>query len=388
MQLRSLTTILAAALGAGCAVTPERDLAWEVKPQMSVRHGMEDAQAQYQLGRYYQGQGRNQLAEKAYRRVLAVDPEHTGANNALASILAADGQLEEAARRFEQLLSRAPASAYLHNNVGYALHLQGRHAEAVAQLQRALALDPGFERAWANLESAARAAGMADVVALAARRGAPSSPPIAVATSHPAPIDAAPLALSHDLPHFPKAGDRMLAATPGEARPGPQPDATPMPTFAREGIAMPIAEVGEPASLAPAVLSTAVVSEAATIVSRSEPMAEQPTLLRVGLTRAHDVVIDARLEISNGNGVRHLAGRVGERLKAAGLDVRRVTNYHSFSLSESRLEYRRGYESQARALAHRLGLDIDVVPGGAERWGSDVRLILGADVAGDNRIRT
>ncbi|MCB1916428.1 MAG: tetratricopeptide repeat protein [Rhodocyclaceae bacterium] len=398
MKGTRLALIIGAALAAGCANTVERDLAWEVKPHVDVRHGMRQAQAQYRLGRYFQGQGRLPLAERAYREALVADPAHVDAINALASLLAARGELEDASRLFERLLAQAPSQAYLHNNAGYALYLQGRHAEAVARLRTAVVLAPDFERAWVNLENAARAAGRTDLVAMAQQRGEPNRQGNGEAVTTPVAADVVSLTLARAVPAFPHADRRVLASATERSAPEfvppqavavretPVPPALPVVASQAKDSARTVLSATADLWRAEAVESPARSAQTPGVAGAGL-LPLRPTLLRVGLS-APAVTIDARLEISNANGVRHFASEVGARLKSAGLDVRRVNNYETFALAESKVEYRRGYEDQARALASRLGLDVAVVRGEAERWGSDVRLILGADVIGAGRIRT
>ncbi|MCB1908239.1 MAG: LytR C-terminal domain-containing protein [Rhodocyclaceae bacterium] len=407
MKLRRLTTVLAAALSAGCAGTLERDLAWEVKPHMDVRHGMKQVQAQYQLGRYFQGQGRDALAEKAYRQALAIDHTHVESINALATLLAARGELEEASRWFEKLVAQAPDRAYLHNNAGYALFLQGRHAEAVTELRTAVGLDPRFERAWINLEQAARAAGMTALAEQAASRGRP----VAVATVSAAPsTDMAPppaartlgdavvriaLGKSADV----KAAKELPLALSRELKPAPAPTMIARAELASTTgvVALPVTAAVKPeiAPLAMREVPFRALDSAATVpgTRASEPNGDRaaaspaPIIVKVGLA-ASTALADARLEISNGNGVRRFAGRVAAMLKAGGLDVRRINNYESFGLARSQIEYRPGFEAAARALAGRIGVDTEITETAENRWGSDVRLILGADATLRKGLRT
>lgn len=395
MKKTPLATMLAIALTAGCAGTPERDLAWEIKPHMDVRHGMKQVQAQYQLGRYFQGQGRDAQAENAYRQALAMDPAHVESINALATLLAARGELDEASRWFEKLVAQAPDRAYLHNNAGYALFLQGRHAEAVAELRTAVGLDPRFERAWINLERAARAAGMTALAEQAAQRGKATSLASAISVEPPASaivkIELAqataperPLALSRELtpPLAPTmisgtelAAPELVAAAPAVPRASP----TIAPVAMRE---LPFQRLDSAAVVAPRVQQPAPRARNA---RAADPVAA--TLVRTGLATS-SAAEGARLEISNANGVRSFAGRIAEMLKADGLDVRRINNYQSFDLTRSLIEYRPGFEAAAKALANRIGIDAVIAETAERRWGSDVRVILGGDATRRGNLRT
>jgi Flp pilus assembly protein TadD len=50
-------------------------------------------------------------------------------------------------------IARAPDNPRAWNNLGFALRLEGNHAEARAALQRALALSPDYGKARLNLEA-------------------------------------------------------------------------------------------------------------------------------------------------------------------------------------------------------------------------------------------
>ena len=62
MKPRILVLALIAALGSGCASNDKMRLAYEVKPVSTVRHGGANAVSYYQLGRYYHGQMRLDMA--------------------------------------------------------------------------------------------------------------------------------------------------------------------------------------------------------------------------------------------------------------------------------------------------------------------------------------
>jgi len=391
MNRRRLATILSALLTTGCAGTLQRDLAWEVKPHLHVQHGMQQAGAQYRLGRYFQGQGRQVLAEKAYRQAVAADPTHVGAINALAALLAARGDFEEASRWFEKLVARAPEQAYLRNNAGYALFLQHRYAEAVKELRTAVVLDPSFERAWINLAQAARAAGRSDIAALAAERRVEADVPTIAAPLPPETVDASKhagkadlsLALSRGLSAQAASGPPMLAKSEPESQPVPS---TELPPREAETAKTPATALVGLRELPFRRLDTdqlavgAQAGEAGNDVEAARQVAMRPPVLltRVGLSAPADIS-KTRLEVTNGNGVRHFAGQVAGKLRSQGLDVRRITNYDSFGVERSRIEYRPGFEAEARALARRMGLDAVIVELEQARWNSDVRVVLGAD---------
>jgi predicted O-linked N-acetylglucosamine transferase (SPINDLY family) len=89
-------------------------------------------------------------AASAYQSVLALDAENWPALNALAGIALQTGQLEEAVQRFGKLIERRPEFAEAHYKRGNALNRLGRWLPALADYDRALALDSCHANAYCN----------------------------------------------------------------------------------------------------------------------------------------------------------------------------------------------------------------------------------------------
>jgi hypothetical protein len=136
------------------------------------------------LGRYYQGQGKRIAATEAFEKALATDPRHAESLSALGALYAEQGNAIKSAEMFRRLAEISPVPAYLYNNIGYALYLQGRYSEAIEALRTAVTIDPGYTRAWVNLEQVARADGNEELLASVARR---TLPEYALATAIAAP---------------------------------------------------------------------------------------------------------------------------------------------------------------------------------------------------------
>jgi len=60
------------------------------------------------------------------------------------------------------------------------------------------------------------------------------------------------------------------------------------------------------------------------------------------------------IEISNGNGVRHMARNVGAFLNPKGFNANRLTNADHFNYSETKIYYQEGYEQDALRLAKEI----------------------------------
>lgn len=80
------------------------------------------------------------------------------------------GALVDAERCYRQLLAAAPGHAEAHSRLGAVLMRQGKPADAIAQIERALALKPDMFEACGNLAQAYLAAGQADRATEAACR--------------------------------------------------------------------------------------------------------------------------------------------------------------------------------------------------------------------------
>jgi tetratricopeptide (TPR) repeat protein len=142
------------------------------------------AAAHSNLGNALLDLGRAEEAEAAYRRALAIDPARAEVHSNLAKVLLEMGRLEEseassrrallldpklaaahenlgnallnvnfdeAVGHYRRALEANPDDAELNNNLGIALRLMGRTAEAEVSSRRALELAPGFAPAIAAL---------------------------------------------------------------------------------------------------------------------------------------------------------------------------------------------------------------------------------------------
>jgi len=108
---------------------------------------------EYQAGLVHQGlslqqQGWIAEAEACYRKALETDPHYVDPNHLLGVLKAQEGKAEEALRRIEMALHRAPTSALLLMNYGNILSEIGRDSEALARFDQAVALNPQLYLAW------------------------------------------------------------------------------------------------------------------------------------------------------------------------------------------------------------------------------------------------
>jgi len=107
-------------------------------------------------------EGKPQQAFDACRKILAVAPDHAGANNLMGLLLHRAGRHAEAATTIARAVAKAPDDAIYRSNLGVMLKETGRLDEAVASYEQALRLDPAMPAAWSNLGVALLALGRTD----------------------------------------------------------------------------------------------------------------------------------------------------------------------------------------------------------------------------------
>lgn len=249
--------------------------------------------------------------------------------NEQAMQLAQMGELQEALRLWEQALSSDPYAARVHNNRGYALLLLGRWDEARVSLNLALAINPPSPQAGANLAMLARLQRQAELVAMRPSEAA-KAPAYKEVVNEAAPSRA-------DTDEDPSSPQLVVV--------GPQ-----------------LYELRD----APVLHRTAQAIEA---------LAE-PTQVSA---QALAAIQAARLEVSNGVGVRLLAKRTSLKLAEQGVVTQRLTNTPGFAQTTTALQYNPTQQSAAQALWAML-------PAGAVMQPlprvDHLRLVLGHDAAG------
>ena len=337
----AIHAMLGLAFATGCS-TPGTPVP-QVKPIETVRHGGDQADGYYQLGRFMQRQGRLPQAIDALSKAIAIDPRHAEARNELGTAFASAGDLSRAEAEFEAAVAIDPAMARYWNNLGYARYLQGQPAEAVAAFDKAVALDSSSSRAWNNLGMALTSLGNS------ARAGEA----------------------------YARAGGLSVAPPP----------AVP-PTVFASGRIRTVPAV-DPAGQSERARSILIEVPTSAVLVKLAP--------NVFELRLNDVVVVARpasadevdaakgfrLEVANGNGITGLARKVGGLLADVGFSKARLTNQKPFMQPRSEIQYRDGFHSAATTLSQRIPSQPAVVLSDRLRPGTDVRLVLGREVWGD-----
>ena len=122
------------------------------------------AQMWQQAVQYHQA-GNLHQAELLYKQILEMDPLHVDALHLIGVIAHQNGQNDLAVEYIQQALRLHPkfSAAHLaHNNLGNALKVQGKLAEAIISYRQALRLKPNFAEAHNNLASTLKEQGQLD----------------------------------------------------------------------------------------------------------------------------------------------------------------------------------------------------------------------------------
>jgi Flp pilus assembly protein TadD len=309
----------------GCATPTQQGLV--VKPMQTVRHGA-GPEANYAIGRYFQGQLRYEDAINAYRQALAAQPGHVGALNALGVIYSLQKRPELAEQHFRAALAVAPGDSQVLNNLGYHLLSNARVAEAVQAFEQARAADPANTTVVANL-----AAAQAQLGAL------------------PAPV----------------VVEAATAATPPPA-PAPAPAIAPPPAPAMATAAPAAAAVPVAAPTAAAAVTTAAAAQPAAAAPGAHNVAPAATPRLAG-----------RIEISNGNGATGLAMGVSHLLAAQGAGPARLTNDKPYGVVRSSIQFVAGAEQEARQINQALPVPLPLTQVASLQRKAPVRVLLGKD---------
>ena len=109
----------------------------------------DDIDTVFNLGEALESTDRK-AAEAAYRKVLALDPDHADAYLNLGALLCEAKRCKEAVALYDEALRRKPGEALLHFNRAVALEDQGRPVEALAAYNASLLLAPDLADAHYN----------------------------------------------------------------------------------------------------------------------------------------------------------------------------------------------------------------------------------------------
>jgi len=383
-----LPTVCCIALLSACASNQAVGVApFTIKP-ITAKNSSDNPEAMYQMGRYYQGQNRYDLAIAAYQKALVADGSFVEARNGLGVIYSKQGKYREAIEAFQAAIQRAPKAAHIYSNLGYAYYLQGQYGESVAALEQATVLDPANQRALNNLGLAyAKAGSKGDSIQAFAQAANVS----AVATT-------ADPSAHGVVAEVPSQGVSALPAE-GVSVPTAEISVTPVSQPMAQKLEAQKLEVQKPdvqilalpkdrgvIKLASALPTIPVVDSRVNLVQLApnvhELHTQQYSAEPIQTAAVADIpsVAKLRVEVANGNGVLGMAGKVGQFLRSQGYPAARLTNQKPFQVRMTQIQYRSGHQAEAQYLQSSMPGMPQMVQRNDMRADVGVRLVLGKDM--------
>ena len=110
---------------------------------------------------YYQN-GQLEMADKLYKKILAVNPNHADALHLLGIIADQVGKYDISVGLIKKAIKIRPQKAIYHYSMGNALNGQGKTGEVLACLRKAIELNPDFAEAFNNMGVTLKAQGRSD----------------------------------------------------------------------------------------------------------------------------------------------------------------------------------------------------------------------------------
>ena len=111
----------------------------------------EEARLHFDRANALSGEQRYAEAEREFRDVVALRPDHAEAHYRLGVTLQDQHSLDEAAGSYRNAIAVRPDHIQAHNNLGVVLQLQEKFEEGVASFRRAVELHPDFDEPYLNL---------------------------------------------------------------------------------------------------------------------------------------------------------------------------------------------------------------------------------------------
>ena len=309
----------------------------------TIRVHRNSADSHYLLGCYYQQKGRHNEAIREFEKAILINPGNAKAYNGRGVSYDKLRDFERAVKSYDMALKIDPSLDYVHNNLGYSYLLQGNYDAAIASFKKALALDAQNSRTNNNLGLAYAMNGQYD----------------------------------HALQQFQQSGDKAQAhynlagvyyekGRFEEAKKEYRHVLNLNPDFprARNGFdaSDALARITSASSAAGGENTAAVNSESNT----DQEIGSDPLLKETGI------------EVSNGNGVNHMARDIGRYLRSKGFNVVRLTNAEHFNYREGSIFCRKGYCGLAREIAVWLpNIRYIRETSAFERDGVEIRILVG-----------
>ena len=374
----------------------------------TIRPYRGDVDSTYGLACYFQERKKYGLAVEEFKKVIRIDPTHVKAYNGLGVSYDSLGEFSRAVQAYKTALVLNPDLDYVQNNLGYSYLLQGDLDSAIEAFQNAVALNNGNKKYHNNLGLAYAKNGLFDLAFSEFRlandeikahynmaqfyyqQGLYEEAKIHFAkasTLNPGDRDTRKgLAAAENLARI------SLSKTERIAEPSPPPVSGEMhKEFSQEkedtapftGVKVVETNIEQWDSVIEIpVTEKATTAEPVMLAHIAIQDSIKPGALDNELDEKRPYILgNIGLEISNGNGVRHMARRVGQYLGEQGFNEPNLTNANHFNHAETMIYYRSGYLHDAYRVAKEIpGYQDMKKVARFQRPGTKVRVLIGRDL--------
>ncbi len=312
----------------------------------SIRPYLGDASSHYSMACFFQQRKKHVLAIEEFRTAVRIDPKFVKALNGMGVSYDALGDHAKAVELYETALKVNPDLPYVLNNLGYALFQQGKLDRAIETYQKAIALNAGNSRYHNNLALAYAQKGEHDKAFTEFKTaGGENRAHLNMARV----VDKKDVAAVHLAKAAEITRERKAEAAVRDNTDPQEKVRKILDQFAKK----------EPAP----VPSTEIRTESSQ-VSRNKPVLRR-----------------TMIEVSNGNGVRRMAKKVGNYLNDNRFAFMYLTNADRFNHRETIIYYRSGHIEEARLAARKLpGRQTLQQISDDEQSGPEIRVVIGQDL--------
>jgi Flp pilus assembly protein TadD len=392
------------------------------------------AESHYAMGCHFQKRKKHDWAIEEFQAAVSNQPNYVEAYNRLGVSYDLIGNFDKALAAYEAALSVNPDLDFLHNNMGYSYMLQGKYDLAVASFQKAIALNPEKSRYRNNLASAYIKSGQ-DSAAIAAlntnKDESKAHLKVARVLYHNGEYKKAEayykkaawlkpkdsqvekeLAAAGSLAEIHAASDIIDQSSPRSAAASVQVassrydkdgfytvPAIPASDFENEDIVVwdivesnfvsekAVVETPMPAihfEKAEKQVIDPINDKAPLLLGSLQPLDESAVSELIAAGLGSDQTEDQKqvmLEVSNGNGVRHMAKRVGHFLKEKSVVLMYLSNADHFNYDRTSIYYTQGHLMDAFQLSQKLPGVQNIQQVAMIREGNaDIKVLIGSDL--------
>lgn len=332
----------------------------------SMKTPRETPDDMYARACFFQERKKHKLAIGEFNKILQIDATYVKAYNGLGVSYDALGEYPRAIEAYTRALELSSDLDYVNNNLGYCYFLQGHIDAAIAHFRKAISLDSTKSLYRKNLALAHAAKGDYDPALVELKLAGGE------ARAH---YTMGQFYYAKGL--YPEARSQFAEAKVMN------PALTGVENYLDAiDLLAPVAEGKEQENMGPVVLAGATRNDSIGEHDRRfrERDRGESRVLHAG-TITKPVMDEAGVEVSNGNGVRHMARDVGRFLGSHGVRVVALTNAEHFNYPFTTVYYLKGYREYAFGVAQNLpGLTNVKESDRPARRNARIKVVIGRDL--------